>query len=296
MMRSALLLLLATQAAAQVGTTQCTVNAARAVDEMMDSIVYIWASVKRCEQPGKVINCEIDVASSAQAVNSMVNVLLLALKDCEGIKTDECGQEAGYLTQSSAGLAAAIGGVIDKCHSAQNFANGRYQIAHCLVDVKDATRSLLLAVREILEAQKTCAADQENCAADGLHIASAFSGIAQYVSGAIGRCSKKPLGGMNDINAACSEQATSFIRYTSLFAASATKMSTACKGQAARLYEVRATELKKQTPSVSTMTLSLLALLPITGFMAFHGGSRFGKFRMAQQEDRSLIATSNPLE
>lgn len=288
-MRTAILLLLATQTAAQVGTPQCSINAARAVDEMMDSIVYIWASVQRCSTPGSIINCEIDVASSAQSVNAMVNVLIQALKDCNGLETNECGVAAGYLTQASAGLAAAGGGVVDKCHSKQSYgATGRYQVALCIVNVKDATRSLLFAVQKIIQAQKVCKEDEELCAADSTYIVSAFSGMAQYISGAIGRCSKGPLGSAHDINAACSEQATSFVRYASLFASSATKMSKACKESAARLYEVRAKNLKVQGSSVNMVTFALLALLPMTGLMAYHGGSRFGNFKRKQHEERHL--------
>lgn len=288
-MRTAILLLLTTQTAAQLGSPQCSINAGRAVDEMMDSIVYIWASVQRCSTPGTVINCEIDVASSAQSVNAMVNVLIRALKDCDGLKTNECGVAAGHLTEASAGLAAAGGGVIDKCHSKQDYgSNGRYQVALCIVNVKDATRSLLFAVQKIIMAQQACEKDEELCAADATYIVSAFSGMAQYISGAIGRCSKGPLGSMHDINAACAEQATSFVRFASSFASSATQMSLACKESAARLYEVRAKNAKVQGSSMNTMTFSLLALLPMTGFMAFYGGSRFGKFRGTQHEERHL--------
>jgi hypothetical protein len=218
----------------------------------------------------------------------MVNVLIQALKDCDGLKTDPCGEAAGYLTQSSAGLAAAAGGVIDQCHAVNPVGQkGRFNVALCIVNVKDATRSLLFAVQKILAAQKSCDGDEEACAADSLHIVSAFSGMSQFISGAMGRCSKGPIGGLNDVNAACSEQASSFIRFSSLFASAATKMSMVCKESATRLYEVRAKDAKVQS-TVSTMTLSLLALLPVTGLMAFHGGSRFGKFRSAQNEERVL--------
>lgn len=291
MMRSVVFLVLASQAAAQVGSPQCSINAARAVDEMMDSIVYIWASVQRCSKPGQqqVINCEIDVSSSAQSVNAMVNVLIQALKDCDGIQTNECGAAAGYLTQAAAGLAAAGGGVIDKCHAANTYANGRFQVALCIVNVKDSTRSLLRAVQHIIEAQKDCpAGGDEVCAVDSMHIMSAFGGMAQYLSGAVGRCSKGPVGGMNDVNLACSEQASSFVRFASHFASAATKMSIVCKESAVRLYEIREKEAKVQPSALNTMTLSLFALLPLTGLAAFHGGSRFAKFRHAQVEEREL--------
>lgn len=295
-MRSAIFLILATQSAAQMGSPQCSINAARAVDEMMDSIVYIWASVQRCSTPGSALNCEIDVSASAQSINSMINVLVQALKDCGGLKTNECGQAAGYLTEASAGLAAASGGVIDKCNSAQTVgATGRYQVALCIVDVKDLTRSLLSAVQKMIEAQKDCPEGEDNCAADSLAIVSALSGMAQYGAGAMGRCHKGAIGGAHDINAACAEQATSAVRYASLFASAATKMSVVCKATAARLYEVRAKEAKVESP-LNAMTLSLFALLPLTGLMAFSAGSRLGKFRSAQQEDRVLELYPNPAD
>merc|ERR1719198_1299398 len=115
-MRSVLLLACVSSASA-VNEVQCTYNAAQAIDEIMDAAVFMWAAVERCGKANSQIDCTVDVATTIQSLNGMANVIVKALDDCGGIKSDTCGAAAGQLTEAIAGLTAAGGGVVDQCSS-----------------------------------------------------------------------------------------------------------------------------------------------------------------------------------
>merc|ERR1719298_5238 len=104
-------------------TSECALNGARAVDDLLDAATYIWASVQRCQKPGtgnmkgNPILCSLDVSSAIEATNGMVNVILKAVEKCgklEGENT-KCGLQIGVLTKAFAGLAASSSGVVAKC-------------------------------------------------------------------------------------------------------------------------------------------------------------------------------------
>merc|ERR1719503_102285 len=114
----------AAQATDKVG---CALNGARAVDDMLDSATYIWASVQRCQKPtaankGNTILCAMDVSAAIEAVNSMVNVILKGVRECgelEGEHT-QCGLSVGVLTKAFAGVAASSAGIVAKCPNKLN--------------------------------------------------------------------------------------------------------------------------------------------------------------------------------
>merc|ERR1719174_1412440 len=73
-------------------TSECALNGARAVDDLLDSATYIWASVQRCQKPGtgnkkgNQVLCSLDVSSAIEATNAMVNVILKAVEKCGGLE------------------------------------------------------------------------------------------------------------------------------------------------------------------------------------------------------------------
>merc|ERR1719326_940662 len=110
--------------------THCALNGARAVDDLLDSATYIWASVQRCQKPGAAapnnhgnqILCAMDVSSAIEAVNAMVNVILKGVEKCGDLegKNAKCGLAVGVLTKTFAGVAASSAGVTAKCPNALN--------------------------------------------------------------------------------------------------------------------------------------------------------------------------------
>merc|ERR1719473_2645935 len=97
-MRSVILLAGLSLASAQAATADCAINGARAVDDLLDSATYIWASVQRCQKPGAAapnnhgnqILCAMDVSSAIEAVNVMVNVILKGVEKCGDLEGKKC--------------------------------------------------------------------------------------------------------------------------------------------------------------------------------------------------------------
>jgi len=104
-------------------TAYCSLDGARAVDDLLDAATYIWASVQRCDNTAgntqaDTILCTLDISAAIESVNAMVNVILKAVQKCGHLESEsaQCGLAVGVLTRSFAGLAAAGSGIAAKCH------------------------------------------------------------------------------------------------------------------------------------------------------------------------------------
>merc|ERR1719326_1964568 len=177
--------------------THCALNGARAVDDLLDSATYIWASVQRCQKPGAAapnnhgnqILCAMDVSSAIEAVNAMVNVILKGVEKCGDLegKNAKCGLAVGALTKTFAGVAASSSGVTAKCPNALNGNKGltflvndpnvnegqsalasaaqQASFAQCIVNVKDLTKSIFKASKRLVTVKQNCAGgnDDKHC-------------------------------------------------------------------------------------------------------------------------------------
>jgi len=106
---------------------KCAINGARAVDDMVDAAVFIWAATKRCDtsRPNTEqdpVRCALNIASAIESANSMFNVVLKAFHNCGELQSTEqkCGMAIGVLTKSFSGLAASSAGIVAKCPNALN--------------------------------------------------------------------------------------------------------------------------------------------------------------------------------
>jgi hypothetical protein len=124
--------------------TKCALNGARAVDDMLDSAVYIMASIVRCDKSNGAaadsIRCSLDVSSAIESVNGMVNVILKAVDKCGKLKTDnhKCGLAIGVLTEGYAGLAAASSGIIAKCPNKLNNFHSLETVGQAMTNAADS--------------------------------------------------------------------------------------------------------------------------------------------------------------
>lgn len=254
------------------GSGWCVLNGAEAVNDLMDAGVYSWAASKRCNMTsvdaGNVVKCEVDVASAAESVNRMVNVIAVAVNKCnsDDLKKDHtpCGIAAGKLTAHFAGLAAASGSVVQQCpnpiQQSQHWVtrdqlrdNGaglplndpswpQGEQATCAVDLKDSMNQVFQASNSIAEAEKHC--DEHGvCAYDALDVISAFAGLGKFLLGAIGHCYKGPLP-LKGFPLTCSEHITNFVRQITGFIADSDEVSQRCH--------------HKDAPSPAPPTTSLL--------------------------------------
>jgi len=118
-----------------LASTSCTLQSAEAVNDLLDSAVFIWAAAKRCGKPGDAVKCEVDISSAIESLNAMANVLVSAVRSCGHLVVDhsghgECGITVSELTESAAGLAAASGELAESCEAFGHASEGAHESSH----------------------------------------------------------------------------------------------------------------------------------------------------------------------
>jgi len=288
--------------------TSCALNGARAVDDLLDSATYMWASVQRCSKgaSGNQILCSMDVASAIEAMNAMVNVVLKGVEECGSLDATDakCGLSVGVLTKTFAGVAASSSGVTAKCPNALNNNKGltflvntpaptagnsalasaaqQASFAQCIVNVKDLTKAIFKAAKRLVTVKGNCAGDDSKaCAHNSLKVVASLAAMGEYLAGSIGRCSANTAAnaGLKE-NTQCAAEAEQLVGSLNRMASASIGMKQSCLGGEARLYELEHGE-GVETHGSSFVTIALAACLPITAVLAFVGGSRFGKSQHA---------------
>lgn len=302
MIRAAVFLTAASLAAA--GTTTCALNGARAVDDLLDSATYIWATVQRCgKDPSEnAILCSMDVASSIESINAMVNVILKGINQCGELEGEnvECGLSVGTLTKTFAGVAAASSGLTAKCPNALNGGKGltflvskpkvndpqgtgalasaaqEASFARCIVDVGDLTKTIFKAAHRIVTVKDSCDGEsKEHCAHNSLKIVAAFAAMGEYLAGAVGRCAPDNVADEKmKRDTECTDKVMELVGELDRMSAAGLAMGKKCEIGASRLFEL---EHGEQTSKGSPITFALMAFLPLTAVFGFAIGKRFGK-------------------
>jgi len=303
-------ILLASAAESEVA---CGLNSVEVVDELLNSAVYIWAAVERCEHSDEGVRCVVNVASATESINGMINVIVKALEHCGHLKTTHalCGAAVGRLTESVAGLTAASGGIVAVCPNALEpkhlhtvgqslHAGGKYgheRFGECVVDIKSAMSSLVKAIKRMMTITEHCEdRSSEHCAHNSLKIVDAFASLAEMIASSIHHCTVcKPLDAackkMQE-DAECAAESTRLVDELDNVGRAAVAMEAECEiGTSERLYLDDEDESipNGSSKSSSTVTLALVALLPITAVLAFSGGSRIARAR-------SVTAVGAPVE
>lgn len=322
-MLRALVALLAVTSVSGQDTAACALDSARAVDDIMDGVVYIFASIVRCDpNTGDKVRCTLDVSAAIESVNKMVNIIVKAVDQCGEITTanPECGIGIGELTRSLAGLTSASAGIVAKCPNAANgghpmttvndvMAAGAQAAAgantaantakaaasgfsnsfgQCTLNVKDSVKSLFKAVKRAMVMGNGCAPGSAECAHNAIKLVDAFVGLAEYISGSVSNCASN----VNDkVNAGCAQMSARLTHATGEVGVAATRLAAACQPTpAARLY-LDSLDNKKAAaaPATNSLTMGLTALLPLTAVIAFAAGKRLAKTRMQQIPDEELV-------
>jgi len=289
------------------------------VDELLDSAIYIWAATKRCAETGEGVRCEVNIASAVESVNGMVNVIVKALESCGHLKSVkiECGQAVSRLTESIAGLSAASGGVIATCPNKLEpryiatvrgslNAAGTYgdeeQFGACLVDVKATMKSLFHAIKRLMTLEEHCEdPDSERCSHNVLKVVDSFASIGEMVASALNHCTVcKPGDAACDkmrMDADCAAQSTRLVDEVNNVARAAVGMDEHCDiSEAERLYLDDEEDTVAAGTSGTSVTLGLVALLPLTAVVAFMGGSRIAKTRSENGESFEFLPMAREVE
>lgn len=289
---------------------KCVMDGAEAVNDMIDSGVYLWAATQRCGKQGEGVKCEVDVATSAESINGMVNVVLRAAHQCNNVWTEvpKCGLAIGKMSKSAAGIAAASGAIYEKCPKlGEKSALPKQQIlqanpfedlpgekwkhgrgATCMLDLKDTMVHIFKASRKIMRVKKACEEGTEQCAVNVLNLVSAFAGVGEFLMSAVGHCQH----GWNiTSDFECAAEVTGLLRRLGDVALAGKEMAEGCDfqkvfkssdrknfdlsfhPQANRLYDEEARD-EPSSSSIGFATPVMAALLPLTAVVGFLVGAR----------------------
>jgi len=282
-------------------TASCALHGAEAVDELLDSAVYIWASVETCSHAGSEVRCEVNVASAIEAVNGMINVIMKAIHKCGELKHAKCGMAAGALTEGFAGLAAASGGIAAKCDTKLNPGQiqtvrgamqnaGSYagdarnqKFGACIVDIKSSMKSFFKVIKRLMTVKHNCKHGMsKHCVHNSLKIVAAFANLGAFIANAVGHCDAHKFNG----DAYCAAQSMRLVNEVNNVAKAGVAMAKECHEDSdSRLYLLDEEDDEAPASSSSSVTMALAAMLPITAVLAFVGGSRLAKARSQPVRD-----------
>jgi hypothetical protein len=321
----ALLLLVAISSVGADDTASCALHGAEAVDEMLDSALYIMASVVRCDND-QTIRCALDVSSAVESVNAMVNVILKAVNKCGSLNTEhaDCGLAVGVLTRSMAGLSAASAGIVARCPNKLNGGQAlatvgdamesanKYgtsagdrayktagfgsQFGQCIINIKDTMKSLFKAIKRIMTVKHNCKhPDSKHCAHNVAKIVASFTALGEYLSGALGKCTVASNPDMSK-DALCAQMSLRLIHHVDNVDRAGTNMARHCDLTAAERLYLENEDEEVAPASNNSATLALAALLPITAVMSFVMGKRLAKVRSQPTEDHESLMEAPTLE
>jgi len=274
--------------------TKCALEGLGAVDDLLDAAIYVWASTERCGKAGEEVRCEVDVASAAESVQGVINVMLKALDHCDVVHHADCARASLDLTTSVAGLAAASGGILADCpnklqpggvtsrtdmREADVYDDKKHNFGrtgHCLVDVKHSLKAIFKTIRTLMTLKK-------NKAKNAIRIVAAFAGLGEYLAGIVGHCTD-----FANVNALCAGQSARLLKQLANVAKGGRGVAKECHTSEARLYALDdEEEVKKEDGSSSFVTVALTAMLPLAAVLGFVGGSRLSKGR-TQRSTREI--------
>lgn len=299
---------------------ECALHGGAAVDELLDSAVYIWAATGRCGQPSDGLKCEIDIASAIESMNAMANKILKAAAACGAFQGQQCALTVGHLTKALAGAAAASGGIIDECPAlanatkkdehkedkrrrlssdptpapAQN-ATVNTTVVHagkCILDMKDSFRSLFSVISRTMSLKQNCATAGPTCVHNSLQMVAAVSSFGEYLSESVGYCTVGA-----QVQAECAGESLSLIHALGSIATAGHTMSQVCKPSGQQALFLAEDPVVASNTTLQCVAMVLVALIPIASVLSFFAGSRMSKKkRSGESTARELESLQEDLE
>jgi hypothetical protein len=327
----------ATAAAASAGApdalpTQCVLDGAEAGDELMDSALYTWAAIERCQKASsEAMECEIDASSAIKSITGMIDTVIKSIDKCGVLNTvnRKCGESSTDLVKASAGLAASAGEVYVHCAEKQDrrlqspcgtvappaaapeksstpdIFKHPLKLMKCLVNVKDSMKYLMKTINDISKMKKECDEGAGECVENAEKLVLALSGLGEVVTGIVGHC--KP-----EVKLGKCAHAIAGLTHDLVEIAEAGKtMSVQCElpngGKGPKVVKVPVvvtpnvpkSRLYNQdhngniVSSGSSTNLILAAFLPITAFVSFVGGRWHANRRSS---NRALVLDEEQVE
>jgi hypothetical protein len=323
MMRTiAFFALLTSAAAADAKETSCILDGAEAADELMDSALYTWAAIERCEKASKeAMECEIDAASAMKSITGMIDTIVKSIDKCGVLDTinRKCGESSTDLVKASAGLAASTGEVVLHCvqkedrrlqspcdtvaaapvapttaapdkSSTPDIFKHPLKLMKCLVNVKDSMKYIMQTINDISKMKKECDESAGECVENAEKLVLALSGLGKVVTGIVGHCKPEVKLGK------CANAVASLTHDLVEIAEAGKTMSVQCAlpngGKGPTVVQVPVPAAKRLyeqgengniVSSGISSNLILAAFLPLTAIVSFVGGRRHASRHNSQQ-------------
>lgn len=290
----------------------CAINSILVVDELMNSIVFIWQGILRCGEGKEAAKCSVDVSNAIESVNGMINVILKAVANCGDVINQgaECGAAVTEVTGSMAGVAATSSGIAEHCpktsmkpipglvQEAANPGNPPFShaLAVCIVDSKDLIKAVLRVSVRIADASHLCSDENAangaplqgsyECGGGILSVLAAVGEMGEFIAGVVGHCSKP-----ENQPAACAAEVLGLLRNLAKLSGAGVRVGSACSlNEDQRLYLEHA-KVAGKIPTNTNSNLSFLglaALLPMTAVLSFVAGRRMAKYREVPAADDKM--------
>lgn len=269
----------------------CALDGASAVSDIGDAAVYMWAATQRCTKGSAsggdplAPRCTVDIASSMQAVNNMILIIVKAAKDCGSFESEnyECGQAVGKLTGATAGVTAGLAGLSHFCAADMLPSSGNpglgvadttaTLIGQCFTDAKNSITNLFKASNTLANIKPGCAPGSKECARNALSVVSFFSSMGSAMAASALHCGKYEH--IDYKGAGCAKSVLASVSTLAAVSNAAVGVAEKCTVDAARLYSLEHVE----QPGTPMSMMAMAAFLPLAAVLGFVGGSRFSKTR-----------------
>jgi len=279
----------------------CAIDGVRAVDDVLDAVVFTMSSLARCNirnGTGDQTHCILDITQTVESVNKMVNVILKAVNKCGAIKTDKpkCGLAVGTLTKNLATLTAATTGIVAKCPADANDAGNTGGLTRkCEVNIKDSVKSLLKAVKRSISVKDGCTTPGSVvCAHNAIKLTNAMVGVAEYIAGAVAKCSSNSVAAES---AGCAQMSTKVLHAAGGVAAAGTGMAQECGPTPTERLYLASVDAEESTPAMSSPTIDVSGrFLAATTILAIGMVATMGVYVSGKKASKVNMAPATPYD
>merc|ERR550537_2145918 len=244
-MRAYLLLPLLALAAGQTtqkpsNGLQCGLNAVGVVDQLMNSVIFIWQGVQRCGENHNVAECSVDVSYAIEAVNNVIHLISNSAQGCGDALSQkaQCDSAVMSVTSSMAAVAGASSGIAENCPKTSvkpapglgeamsgtdpKFPHG---LAMCIVDSKSLFWSVLRVGANANDAASSCKGQEGSpaCVDSVLRVVDSVAHMGEFIAGIVGHCTKP-----GDQKAKCASDVLALLRDLNVMGRSGSNMQTLC--------------------------------------------------------------------
>jgi len=288
--------------AAATAQAECALDGAKAVSQLSDVVVFLWAATERCgpAPDGNSLSpkCAIDITSAIKSATDMVMVIASAAEDCAAVKAESygCGMAVGRLTDSAAAIASGSAGIVEHCakhaESADPHLGSQTTVGKCFTDAKGAVADLFKATLKMSQASAACAPGSAECARNALNIIGFLSDMGAALGHAYDHCGQVE-GHAASADAACTAAVLEGVGGLHNLAEAGVHMSHACNVDQPRAVAIERkyqAERIQARASAFTPNLMMAAFLPIFAVLGFFAGSKFAKGRTAQGRDAEMLS------